>query len=88
MVGGGAADMVPSAPVKVFSAGAAGCVADLVTFPLDTAKVRLQVRTSYCTGSGENTLLNARILEISPQRSPYDICDEPPMTSHNFHFFY
>uniref|UniRef100_A0AAZ1XMH4 Dicarboxylate carrier UCP2 n=1 Tax=Oreochromis aureus TaxID=47969 RepID=A0AAZ1XMH4_OREAU len=30
--------------VKIFSAGTAGCVADLVTFPLDTAKVRLQVR--------------------------------------------
>ncbi|XP_076591365.1 dicarboxylate carrier UCP2-like [Chaetodon auriga] len=44
MVGGGAADLVPSAPVKVFSAGAAGCVADLVTFPLDTAKVRLQIQ--------------------------------------------
>ncbi|XP_068173510.1 dicarboxylate carrier UCP2-like [Antennarius striatus] len=34
----------PSAAVKVFSAGSAGCVADLVTFPLDTAKVRLQIQ--------------------------------------------
>uniref|UniRef100_A0A3P9M3E6 Dicarboxylate carrier UCP2 n=1 Tax=Oryzias latipes TaxID=8090 RepID=A0A3P9M3E6_ORYLA len=30
--------------VRVFAAGSAGCVADLVTFPLDTAKVRLQIQ--------------------------------------------
>uniref|UniRef100_A0A3Q2YDW7 Dicarboxylate carrier UCP2 n=1 Tax=Hippocampus comes TaxID=109280 RepID=A0A3Q2YDW7_HIPCM len=41
--GGGSSDFNPSVPVKIFSAGAAGCVSDLVTFPLDTAKVRLQV---------------------------------------------
>ncbi|KAJ3590477.1 hypothetical protein NHX12_008428 [Muraenolepis orangiensis] len=28
----------------IFGAGTAGCVADLVTFPLDTAKVRLQIQ--------------------------------------------
>ncbi|XP_059187723.1 dicarboxylate carrier SLC25A8-like [Centropristis striata] len=50
MVGGGAADFAPSAAVKIFSAGTAGCVADLVTFPLDTAKVRLQIQ-------GENKAL-------------------------------
>lgn len=44
MVGGRAADLAPTTAVKIFSAGTAGCVADLVTFPLDTAKVRLQVR--------------------------------------------
>ncbi|XP_010795391.1 mitochondrial uncoupling protein 2-like [Notothenia coriiceps] len=44
MVGGGSADLAPSVAVKIFSAGAAGCVADLVTFPLDTAKVRLQIQ--------------------------------------------
>uniref|UniRef100_A0A3B5Q200 Dicarboxylate carrier UCP2 n=1 Tax=Xiphophorus maculatus TaxID=8083 RepID=A0A3B5Q200_XIPMA len=44
MAGGSAADLGPTAVVKVFSAGTAGCVADLVTFPLDTAKVRLQVQ--------------------------------------------
>lgn len=37
-------DVVPSAAVKFFGAGTAACIADLVTFPLDTAKVRLQVR--------------------------------------------
>ena len=35
--------MVPSQAVKFFGAGTAGCIADLITFPLDTAKVRLQV---------------------------------------------
>lgn len=44
MVAGAAADLAPSAAVKIFSAGTAGCVADLVTFPLDTAKVRLQIQ--------------------------------------------
>ncbi|XP_029372812.1 mitochondrial uncoupling protein 2-like [Echeneis naucrates] len=39
-----AADLAPTAAVKVFAAGTAGCVADLVTFPLDTAKVRLQIQ--------------------------------------------
>lgn len=36
---------VPSAAVKFFGAGTAACIADLITFPLDTAKVRLQVRS-------------------------------------------
>ncbi|XP_036975683.1 mitochondrial uncoupling protein 2-like isoform X1 [Acanthopagrus latus] len=44
MVGLTTADVAPTAGVKIFSAGAAGCVADLVTFPLDTAKVRLQIQ--------------------------------------------
>jgi len=34
----------PSLPVKLLTAGTAACVADLITFPLDTAKVRLQVQ--------------------------------------------
>ncbi|XP_054901251.1 dicarboxylate carrier SLC25A8-like isoform X3 [Poeciliopsis prolifica] len=40
MAGGSAADLAPTAVVKIFSAGTAGCMADLVTFPLDTAKVQ------------------------------------------------
>lgn len=43
MVGMKAQDVVPSSAVKFFGAGTAACIADLVTFPLDTAKVRLQV---------------------------------------------
>uniref|UniRef100_A0A3Q3LYD6 Dicarboxylate carrier UCP2 n=1 Tax=Mastacembelus armatus TaxID=205130 RepID=A0A3Q3LYD6_9TELE len=37
-------DLPPTAAVKIFSAGTAGCVAELLTFPLDTAKVRLQIQ--------------------------------------------
>uniref|UniRef100_UPI00358E4F73 putative mitochondrial transporter UCP3 n=1 Tax=Myxine glutinosa TaxID=7769 RepID=UPI00358E4F73 len=34
----------PSLGIKIASAGMAACFADLITFPLDTAKVRLQVQ--------------------------------------------
>lgn len=44
MVGLKPTDRAPTATVKFFGAGTAACIADLVTFPLDTAKVRLQVR--------------------------------------------
>lgn len=44
MVGFRPADVPPTAAVKFIGAGTAACIADLVTFPLDTAKVRLQVR--------------------------------------------
>ncbi|KAM4589837.1 dicarboxylate carrier UCP2-like isoform 2-T2 [Fundulus diaphanus] len=44
MAAGRTSDLAPTVAVKIFSAGSAGCVADLVTFPLDTAKVRLQVQ--------------------------------------------
>lgn len=36
----------PSVPVKFVSAGLAASVAEAVTIPIDTAKVRLQVRLS------------------------------------------
>jgi hypothetical protein len=32
-----------SVPIKLLTAGSAACFADFVSFPLDTAKVRLQV---------------------------------------------
>lgn len=41
-LGKGADD--PSMGVKFVSAGLAACTADLITFPLDTAKVRLQIQ--------------------------------------------
>lgn len=44
MTGTLAAELNPTVAVKILSAGTAGCVADLVTFPLDTAKVRLQIQ--------------------------------------------
>ena len=33
----------PGLGMQLLMAGSAACVADLITFPLDTAKVRLQV---------------------------------------------
>lgn len=47
MVGLKPVDLAPTATVKFFGAGTAACIADLVTFPLDTAKVRLQVSALY-----------------------------------------
>ncbi|XP_076842735.1 mitochondrial uncoupling protein 3 [Brachyhypopomus gauderio] len=44
MVGIKPKDLTPTAAVKCFGAGTAACIADLVTFPLDTAKVRLQIQ--------------------------------------------
>ncbi|MGH0190411.1 UNVERIFIED_CONTAM: hypothetical protein FKN15_045567 [Acipenser sinensis] len=44
MVGVKRTDLAPTAAVKVIGAGTAACFADLVTFPLDTAKVRLQIQ--------------------------------------------
>lgn len=44
MVGLRAADIPPTAAVKFVGAGTAACIADLFTFPLDTAKVRLQLQ--------------------------------------------
>ncbi|XP_041055848.1 mitochondrial uncoupling protein 2-like isoform X3 [Carcharodon carcharias] len=44
MVGFKPADVPPTNCIKVVGAGTAACVADLVTFPLDTTKVRLQIQ--------------------------------------------
>ncbi|XP_048855705.1 mitochondrial brown fat uncoupling protein 1 [Brienomyrus brachyistius] len=44
MVGLKPTEVPPPLGVKILSAGMAGCIADLVTFPLDTAKVRLQIQ--------------------------------------------
>lgn len=52
MVGFKPTDVPPTAAVKFVGAGTAACIADLITFPLDTAKVRLQVSPwrSHCPG--------------------------------------
>ncbi|NWT90367.1 UCP3 protein, partial [Lanius ludovicianus] len=44
MVGLKPPEVPPTAAMKFISAGMAGCIADLFTFPLDTAKVRLQIQ--------------------------------------------
>ncbi|XP_039606110.1 mitochondrial brown fat uncoupling protein 1 [Polypterus senegalus] len=52
MVGLKPSDIPPTPGVKFLSAGTAACIADLFTFPLDTAKVRLQIQ-------GEKTAVEA-----------------------------
>ncbi|XP_065601856.1 putative mitochondrial transporter UCP3 isoform X1 [Cyrtonyx montezumae] len=44
MVGLKPPEVPPTAAVKFFSAGTAACIADLCTFPLDTAKIQGEVR--------------------------------------------
>ncbi|XP_070531910.1 dicarboxylate carrier UCP2-like [Ptychodera flava] len=44
MVGFKPVDVQPTLAIKFFSAGTAASMADIVTFPLDTAKVRLQIQ--------------------------------------------
>ncbi|XP_003814722.2 putative mitochondrial transporter UCP3 [Pan paniscus] len=44
MVGLKPSDVPPTMAVKFLGAGTAACFADLLTFPLDTAKVRLQIQ--------------------------------------------
>ncbi|RLU19640.1 hypothetical protein DMN91_008197 [Ooceraea biroi] len=50
----GVSDDSSSLGVKLLTAGTAACIADLVTFPLDTAKVRMQI-----AGEGQAVLLSA-----------------------------
>ncbi|XP_062055057.1 mitochondrial brown fat uncoupling protein 1 isoform X5 [Lepus europaeus] len=52
MVGTTTTDVPPTMGVKIFSAGAAACLADVITFPLDTAKVRQQIQGEFPTTSG------------------------------------
>ncbi|XP_029924748.1 mitochondrial uncoupling protein 2-like [Myripristis murdjan] len=56
MVGMKPTDVAPSAATKFFGAGTAACVADLVTFPLDTAKVRLQIQGESQAAQGANVV--------------------------------
>ena len=44
-----ATDINTPISVKLLTAGTAACVADFASFPLDTAKVRLQVSANHFT---------------------------------------
>ncbi|EDL92284.1 uncoupling protein 1 (mitochondrial, proton carrier), isoform CRA_b [Rattus norvegicus] len=44
MVSSTTSEVQPTMGVKIFSAGVSACLADIITFPLDTAKVRLQIQ--------------------------------------------
>ncbi|KAB1251144.1 Mitochondrial uncoupling protein 3 [Camelus dromedarius] len=59
MVGLKPSEVPPTTAVKFLGAGMAACFADLITFPLDTAKVRLQIQ-------GENQA--ARAAQIAQYR--------------------
>ncbi|KAM7374150.1 hypothetical protein PAMP_006825 [Pampus punctatissimus] len=52
MVGFGPADVPPSAAVKFVGAGTAACFADLLTFPLDTAKIQGEAGGSAAAKGG------------------------------------
>ncbi|XP_048797834.1 mitochondrial uncoupling protein 3-like [Lagopus muta] len=56
MVGLKPPEVPPTAAVKFFSAGTAACIADLCTFPLDTAKVRLQIQGEVRIPRSTNTV--------------------------------
>ncbi|XP_069487296.1 mitochondrial brown fat uncoupling protein 1 [Ambystoma mexicanum] len=56
MVGFKPSDLPPTQGVKFLSAGTAACIADLFTFPLDTAKVRLQIQGESSASSAANAI--------------------------------
>lgn len=56
-----------SFPVQLMTAGVSACFADFLTFPLDTAKVRLQVRGNYITIFLDTCVTAWEILEQSLQ---------------------
>lgn len=61
MVGFGPADVPPSVAVKFIGAGTAACIADVLTFPLDTAKVRLQVNRPFAVHICEHCIHNIKL---------------------------
>ncbi|KAM3937513.1 mitochondrial brown fat uncoupling protein 1 [Leptodactylus fuscus] len=54
MVGLRPSDIPPTPAVKFIGAGTAACIADLFTFPLDTAKVRLQIQGESAVSGAVN----------------------------------
>lgn len=73
MVGFGPADVPPSAAVKFVGAGTAACIADLLTFPLDTAKVRLQVNKLYANNK-VHVPSKHQILTLHVHICEYTVC--------------
>ncbi|XP_043826379.1 mitochondrial uncoupling protein 2-like [Dromiciops gliroides] len=52
MVGFKPTDVPPTATIKFLGAGTVACIANLITFPLDTAKIRLQIQGESRGGGG------------------------------------
>ncbi|KAK6317026.1 hypothetical protein J4Q44_G00124260 [Coregonus suidteri] len=74
MVGIKPTDLAPTTAVKFVGAGTAACIADLVTFPLDTAKVRLQIQGEAQLGhgaqaEGARSLYNGLVAGLQRQMS-------------------
>ena len=69
MVGLKPSDVPPPLGVKVLSAGTAACIADLVTFPLDTAKVRLQVPNVHYNTSSSSSRHGREVPQTGPSVS-------------------
>lgn len=55
---------------KFFSAGLAACFADLVTFPLDTAKVRLQIQGEAGTKTGKLGVSSKAVEQVFKYKGP------------------
>lgn len=69
MVGLKPSDVPPPLGVKMASAGAAACIADIVTFPLDTAKVRLQVSAQRRSNKHKWLELQLRPKSLPPKQT-------------------
>uniref|UniRef100_A0A4D5R9B7 Mitochondrial uncoupling protein 2 n=1 Tax=Scolopendra viridis TaxID=118503 RepID=A0A4D5R9B7_SCOVI len=54
----------PSLVAKFLSAGTAACIADIITFPLDTAKVRLQIQGEGTVAQSGGSLLKQSSAEF------------------------
>ncbi|ETE57968.1 Mitochondrial uncoupling protein 3, partial [Ophiophagus hannah] len=69
MVGLKPTEISPSAPIKFLSAGTAACIADLCTFPLDTAKGVLGTITTMVKMEGPKSLYNGLVAGLQRQMS-------------------
>nr|XP_002730896.1 PREDICTED: mitochondrial uncoupling protein 2-like isoform X1 [Saccoglossus kowalevskii] len=65
MVGFKPTNVPPTVGVKFVAAGTAACMADMVTFPLDTAKVRLQIQ-GETSGSNKSKIAVGKNANVKP----------------------
>ncbi|CAL1285935.1 unnamed protein product [Larinioides sclopetarius] len=70
MVGFAVSRQEPTVGVKFVSAGTAACIADLITFPLDVAKVRLQIQGEGVAGAISKKGMFGMMLSIVQKEGP------------------
>ncbi|GFY73431.1 mitochondrial uncoupling protein 2 [Trichonephila inaurata madagascariensis] len=71
MVGLPALRQEPTVGVKFLSAGTAACIADMITFPLDVAKVRLQIQgEGVKSGLSKNKGMFGMLVKIVQKEGP------------------